>query len=45
MNQTKLIPLMQNLMENLLKFTESAYVFRTKDIHKNITMCNLCSHG
>ena len=42
---TKCLPLLQNLMSFLLKFTETGYWFRIKNISENITRCNLPSHG
>ena len=44
-NKLKTVPLLQNLMGFLLKFTEVACHIHTEDIIENITWCNLRSHG
>ena len=36
---------MQNLMKNLLKLQNADILFRTVDIHCDITRCNLCLGG
>ena len=45
-NEPKSLPLLQKLMGFLLQFTNRILrTFRTKDVSKNITWCNLNSHG
>ena len=42
---TKCSSLLQNLMGFLFQLRKWKTTFQTKDISKNITWCNLCSHG